>query len=104
MFDYTNIGELIRKISGLNGDVILSEALTVDTKNVEKLNHVMEEEENEATEDVEEIKTIAGKEVNAKLESDDLILHLVSTSLNDIHEKYVEKKRKEKKKNGITVI
>lgn len=87
MFDYINIGELIRKISGLNGDVILSEALTVDTKNVEKLNHVMEEDENEATEDVEEIKTIAGKEVNAKLESDDLILHLVSTSLNDIHEK-----------------
>ena len=45
--------------------------------------------ENEAfdQEDGEEIKTIAGKEVNSKLESDDLILHLVSTNLGDLHEK-----------------
>ena len=48
------------------------------------------EDENDASfdqEDGEEIKTIAGKEVSAKLESDDLILHLVSTNLGDLHEK-----------------
>ena len=45
--------------------------------------------ENEAfdQEDGEEIKTIAGKEVSSKLENDDLILHLVSTNLGDLHEK-----------------
>ena len=41
--------------------------------------------------DGEEIKKIAGKGINTKSsdksESDDLILHLVSTSLSNIHEK-----------------
>ena len=91
------IGDLTRKISGLNGDIILSKALTTlnTTKKGEKLQNLMEEEdiaedENDASfdqEDGEEIKTIAGKEVSAKLESDDLILHLVSTNLGDLHEK-----------------
>ena len=85
------IGELTRKISGLNGDIILSKALTTLNTKGEKLQNLMEdiaEDENDAFEqDGEEIKTIAGKEVSAKLESDDLILHLVSTSLGDLHEK-----------------
>ena len=96
---YWKIGDLTRKISGLNGDIILSKALTTTlntTKKGEKLQNLMEDEEdniaeddNEAfdQEDGEEIKTIAGKEVNSKLESDDLILHLVSTNLGDLHEK-----------------
>lgn len=87
-------GELIRKISGLNGDIKLCEALTINTKGA-KLVDVIEENEDE--EDVivaddtdgEEIKKIAGKGLNTRLlESDDLILHLVSTSLNNIHERY----------------
>ena len=41
--------------------------------------------------DGEEIKKIAGKGISKsgnKTESDDLILHLVSTSLSNIHEKW----------------
>ena len=42
----------------------------------------------EDEEDGEEVKTIAGKGIkDVNNESDDLILHLVSTSLSNIHEK-----------------
>ena len=96
---YWKIGDLTRKISGLNGDIILSKALTTTlntTKKGEKLQNLMEDEEDNIAEDEnnafdqedgEEIKTIAGKEVSSKLESDDLILHLVSTNLGVLHEK-----------------
>jgi len=43
--------------------------------------------EEDAEDDIEEVKKIAGKGLKEINESDDLILHLVSTSLSNIHEK-----------------
>ena len=80
------LGDLVRKISGINGDVTISDALTTissDTKKTTPLTDLIEEDE----EDGEEVKTIAGKGIKDANESDDLILHLVSTSLSNIHEK-----------------
>ena len=54
-----------------------------DTKKPAQLDLIEEDEE-----DGEEVKTIAGKGIkDVNNESDDLILHLVSTSLSNIHQK-----------------
>ena len=80
------IGDLVRKISGINGDVTIGDALNTicsDTKKPAQLDLIEEDEE-----DGEEVKTIAGKGIkDVNNESDDLILHLVSTSLSNIHQK-----------------
>jgi hypothetical protein len=54
-----------------------------------KKDGILQEDEEEVEtdgEDGEEIRKIAGKEIEAKLESDELMLHLVSTSLNNLHD------------------
>lgn len=89
--NHTLTGEdYLRKISGINGQVSLTDALTADCSNIEKkkLEDVPESEE-DLDQDGEEIKKIAGKGLNnnESNNSDDLILHLVSTSLSNIHEK-----------------
>ena len=59
-----------------------------NTKNIDNQDNISSDLDN----DGEEIKKIAGKGINTKSsdksESDDLILHLVSTSLSNIHEKW----------------
>ena len=85
-YEIETLGDLVRKISGINGDVTISDALTTissDTKKTTPLTDLIEEDE----EDGEEVKTIAGKGIKDANDSDDLILHLVSTSLSNIHEK-----------------
>jgi len=82
---------LIRKISGVKGEVSLSEALTAQaspaTPVKKDLGDLMEEDN--LDKDGEEVTKIAGKGISykAEKESDELILHLVSTSLSNIHDK-----------------
>ncbi len=83
-------GKLIRKISGIDGEVTLSEALSVRPEKKD-LEDVPEEEPSIASSedldnDGEEVKKIAGKGLTTN-SNEDLILHLVSTSLSNIHEK-----------------
>lgn len=72
----------MRKISGINGEVPLKQPLKLHS---EKLDNLVEEG-SEEEEDGEEIKKIAGTKIQNN-NNDDLILHLVSTSLSNIHEK-----------------
>ena len=82
---------MIRKISGVKGEVSLSEALTAQaspaTPVKKDLGDLMEEDN--LDKDGEEVTKIAGKGISykAEKESDELILHLVSTSLSNIHDK-----------------
>ncbi len=96
----------VRKISGLNGDVTLSQVLNMSNNPIPDVGEVVKKngafdaileescEETEAEEDEtdldqtpgEEVRKIAGKGLSAQHESDDLILHLVSTSMSNIND------------------